>query len=134
MLLLDTTAASDLMRLQSPALARIEAWQPREVLLCAPVAAEIRFGLERLDADSRRRALLTGEYERLRATVAWADWDEASAGVFGREKARLQTEGTPLHDMDLAIASIALSRDARLATSHVRHFDRIAGLELEDWS
>lgn len=36
--------------------------------------------------------------------------------------------------MDLAIASIALSIGARVATHYVRHFERIEGLEVEDWS
>lgn len=36
--------------------------------------------------------------------------------------------------MDLAIASIALSLPARLATWNLRYFARIDDLELIDWS
>lgn len=134
MLLLDTTAVSDLMHRRSAALDRLRDVEPREVVVCAPVAAEIRFGLARLDSASRRRTLLEAELERLLELVSWADWDEPATRRFGVLKARLQAAGTPLDDMDLAIASIALSIGARLATANVRHFERVPGLELDRWT
>ena len=54
--------------------------------------------------------------------------------MFGQWKATLQHRGTPLADMDLAIASIALSLPARLATANIRHFARIEDLDLVEWS
>ena len=101
--------------------------------LCKPVAAEIWLGLSRLEADSRRR-LLTNEFRRLRPVLRWADWSEPASSLFGQWKAALQQRGTPIDDMDLAIAPVALSLPARLATYNVRHFARIDDLELVDWS
>ena len=97
------------------------------------MAAEIWFGLSRLEADSHRR-LLTNEFRRLRDVLRWADWAEPASSVFGQWKAALQQRGTPIEDMDLAIASIALSLPARLATWNLRCFARIDDLELIDWS
>ena len=71
---------------------------------------------------------------RLRAAVRWVDWQEAAPIEFGRWNARLQERGTPIEDMDLAIASVALGLPARLATLNIRHFARIDVLELVDWS
>jgi len=100
----------------------------------APVAAEIHFGLSRLPPESRRRRLLANEFERLRTAVRWTDWTEAATRAFGHWKATLQHRGTPIEDMDLAIASIALSLPAQLATANTRHFARIDGLAVVDWS
>ena len=134
MLLLDTSAASAFMHRRPDALRRLHAEDPSTVYLCAPVAAEIHFGLSRLAPGSRRRHLLAAEFQRLRGAVRWMDWNEAASRAFGRWKAMLQQRGTPLEDMDLAIASVALSLPARLATANIRHFARVDDLELSDWS
>ena len=116
------------------ALRRLQGEDPSTVFLCTPVAAEICFGLSRLRAGSRRQRLLASEFERLRTALRWADWSEPASVAFGQWKATLQQRGTPIEDMDLAIASIALSLPARLATCNMRHFARIDDLELVDWS
>lgn len=47
------------------------------------MAAEIWFGLSRLEADSHRR-LLTNEFRRLRGVLRWADRAEPASSVFGQ--------------------------------------------------
>ena len=134
MLLLDTNAVSAFMHRRPETLFRLREQDPSTVYLCAPVAAEIHFGLSRLSPDSSRRRLLANEFRRLRAAVRWVDWNEGATRAFGHWKATLQHRGTPLEDMDLAIASIALNLPARLATASVRHFARIDDLDIVDWS
>ena len=134
MLLLDTSAASEIMRRRPDALRRLRDEDPSKVWLCTPVAAEINFGLSRLPDGSLRYRLLKSEFHDLRAAVRWTDWSEAASQAFGHWKAELQRRGTPIEDMDLAIASVALALPARLATRNVRHFSRIDGLEVDDWS
>ena len=134
MLLLDTSAVSAFIHRRPIALHGLREEDPSAVYLCTPVAAEVWFGLSRLEADSRRRRLLTNEFRRLCAVLCWADWSEPASSVFGQWKAALQQRGTPIEDMDLAIASIALSLPARLATCNIRHFARIDDLELVDWT
>lgn len=131
---LDTSIVSALMHRDPAAWARLRRESPGDIVLCAPVGAEIAYGLSRLAPGSRRRELLGAEYGRLRGAVEWADWTEAASGEFGRQKASLESAGTPLDDMDLAIASIAIQLRARLATANVRHFSRLAGLTVEDWT
>ncbi len=132
--LLDTSAASAVMHRIPAALQRIAARRPGQVVLSSPVAAEIRYGLERLAAGSRRRRTLEAEYGRLRRLVRWEDWTEAAADEFGRQKARLARRGTILEDMDLAVGAVALSLGAAVATLNARHFARLDGLLVDDWS
>ncbi len=134
MLLLDTNAVSAFMHRRPDALLRLREQDPSTVYLCAPVTAEIHFGLSRLPPDSSRRRLLANEFRRLRAAVRWVDWHEAATRAFGHWKATLQHRGAPIEDMDLAIASIALGLPAQLATANIRHFARIEDLDIVDWS
>ena len=122
------------MRGDRLALDHARGWHPGELFLVPPVAAEVEYGLARLPPDSRRRALLTGEYARWRKLLRWLDWEEEASRAFGREKARLEVAGSRIDDMDLAIAAIALSRGLAVATLNSRHFRRIEGLEVHDWS
>ncbi len=134
MLLLDTNAVSAVMHRLPEALDKLRSEEPWSVILCSPVAAEIQYGLARLAAGSRRRKLLEAEYRRLRKVVQWSDWSEDAAAEYGRLKAMLEQNGTRIDDIDLAIASIALTLGARIATCNRRHFSRIQGLEVDDWT
>jgi len=63
-------------------------------------------------------------------------FDDLAARQFGWLKARLEEQGQPIADLDLQIASIAISQKAPLITHNNAHFERItslAGLELADW-
>ena len=133
MLVLDTSAASAVMHGMDTAVVRLRTERPHDVILLSPVAAEIRFGLERLARGSRRRRLLEAEYARLRGVVRFEDWSEAAAEEFGRQKARLSRTGTIIEDFDIAIGSAAVVLGARLATLNARHMARLQGLAIEDW-
>ncbi len=134
MLVLDTSALSGVMHRDPVCLERLERHPPEDVLLCAPAAAEIAYGLALLEPRTRRRRLLEAEYARIRDAVTWVDWTEDAAVRFGAVKAELRRKGRPADDLDVAIASIALSRGAALATRNVRHFAPIHGLAVDDWT
>lgn len=58
--------------------------------------------------------------------------DDASAS--GRLRAVLKGKGTPIGDIDTLIAGQALARGWAVVTRNVRHFGRVEGLSLIDWS
>ena len=64
----------------------------------------------------------------------WSDWTEGAALEFGQQKARLERLGERLDDMDIVVGSVALSVGAAVATRNVRHFTRIEGLAVDDWT
>jgi len=59
---------------------------------------------------------------------------EVCAETFGALKATLETQGTPLDDLDLAIAATALTRNLTLVTNNEAHFQRVPGLRVENWA
>jgi len=56
-----------------------------------------------------------------------------SASIAATLYAYLRRLGTPLDDMDLLIAGIAIENDMTLVTHNMKHFSRIPGLKLQDW-
>jgi tRNA(fMet)-specific endonuclease VapC len=54
--------------------------------------------------------------------------------TFGELKALLEMKGNKIDEMDLLIASTALCHNLILVTNNTRHYGRIEGLKLENWS
>ena len=57
-----------------------------------------------------------------------------SAEVFGMLKSQLEKTGSRLDDFDLIIAACALAYNLTLVTNNEKHFQRIDGLKLENWT
>lgn len=134
MLVLDTSALSRAMHRDPAAIAHASAYQPGELCLAPPVAAEILFGLSRLPTNSARSRVLQAEYARWREIMRWLPWEEEASAIFGEQKARLEARGLRIEDFDIAVASIALTSGYGVATCNTGHFTLMHGLEVSDWS
>ena len=55
-------------------------------------------------------------------------------GTVAAEKARLRKAGLPLPDFDLLIGATAIHHNMTLVTNNTRHFERLQGIRLEDWT
>lgn len=53
--------------------------------------------------------------------------------VYGKEKAKLKTQGTPIGDLDLFIGSTAIVYDMVMVTRNLREFERIEAIRIENW-
>lgn len=54
--------------------------------------------------------------------------------IFGIYKAKLERSGTPLDDFDLILAACAMTNNLVLVTNNTKHFKRIEGLKVTDWT
>ena len=52
---------------------------------------------------------------------------------YGKEKARLQSMGKTIGDLDLFIGSTAVANNMLMVTRNVREFERINGITIENW-
>ncbi len=59
---------------------------------------------------------------------------EQSVSISADLYATLRRNGTPVDDIDLLIAGIAISNNLILITHNQNHFSRIQNLEWQDWS
>lgn len=94
------------------------------------VVQELVRGAETSAYPPRRRRQL----ERLLTGLTVEDFRRADAEAAGELSARLRQRGSPIGDIDTLIAGQALVRGWTVVTRNVRHFGRVAGLPLIDWS
>ena len=79
---------------------------------------------DQIDAYTRFQRLFS-----FYATWNILEWDAAAVDVYES----LRTAGIRVGTMDLKIASIALANNATLLTRNTNDFNRIPGLNIEDW-
>lgn len=60
-------------------------------------------------------------------------FDTKAAYICGKLRAELEQKGQPLSLADLEIAAIAIAGDFILVTGNAKHFNRIKGLNSENW-
>ena len=101
----------------------------KQAMTSAIVRAEMRFGQSLMPQDDKRRRAINLLLDQL-PTLPWS---QAAADAYGTLKMQLQSAGRPIGELDTQIAAHALAEDLILVTHNTRHFDRIAGLKLEDW-
>ena len=126
--LIDTDVAIELMR-QNPVTLRHLAGYDDAVLVSSITAAELFFGAYNSanpDKNVARTRDFLGRFQRVTVTDAVAD-------RFGRLKAELRRQSVQVAPFDLMIASIALEHGCVLVTGNTRHFNRIEGLQIENW-
>ena len=61
-------------------------------------------------------------------------FDETSSVIYGEIRIMQEKSGTPLDNMDMLIASTAISSGAVLVSHNIKHFSKIKSLKVEDWS
>ena len=129
--LLDTNIVSYYLRRSSTNLeAKLnQALRDGQCAISVITRAELRYGQAAMVAEDKRRALIDGFLLR----VPSLPWTSAAADHFGALKSQLKRQGTPLGELDTQIGAHALAEDLVLVTHNTRHFERIAGLKLEDW-
>lgn len=120
--MLDTYICSFIMREQSEAvLKRLEQTVLRRhrIVVSAITYAEMRFGWTGKKASPSHAQLVDAFCSRLDATT--------------EIRAVLAAAGTPIGSNDAAIAGHAIASGAILVTNNVREFERVPGLQYEDW-
>ncbi|HLU90248.1 MAG TPA: PIN domain-containing protein [Cyclobacteriaceae bacterium] len=53
--------------------------------------------------------------------------------LYGKEKARLRSQGRMISDFDLLIGCTAVEKDLIMVTENMQEFGRIAGIKMENW-
>jgi tRNA(fMet)-specific endonuclease VapC len=85
---------------------------------------------------SQRTADNLARLDVLLTALVILPYDESAARQFGWLKAHLEQQGERLDDLDLQIASIAITQKALFLTHNLAHFERLArlaGVQIDDW-
>jgi tRNA(fMet)-specific endonuclease VapC len=105
----------------------------QDLALSVMSAGELFHGCRRADT-SRRRARREEFVEAVVAAIPSIPVTLPVMRIFGRLDADLSADGARLPTSDLLIASTALSRDDEIVTGNPRHFKRVRGLVVHEYS
>lgn len=91
---------------------------------------ELLFGAKKSQSPEKNMAIVY----RIKELFPIIDVDKAIVETFSELKANMQKAGSIIDDFDLLIASTALTMNSTLVTNNEKHFSRIKGLKIENWS
>lgn len=129
--LLDTNICIYALKNRPPqVLDRLRTVGMASVALSVITVLELRQGAEK----SQQRAANHERLDFFLAPMKILAFDEEAALVGARIRAHLERHGTPIGDYDSLIAAQALARDLILITNNVREFERVPGLQFENWA
>jgi tRNA(fMet)-specific endonuclease VapC len=126
--MLDTDTVSYALRGQGRVADVIGRHRPSALCVSAITMAQLRFGAMR-----RKSAKLDQMIEGFTENVAVVPFEADCAFMFGRIASQLEDLGTPIGEFDALIAAHAMSLGLTLVTNNVKHFSRVAGLNVENW-
>ena len=72
--------------------------------------------------------------EKLLSPFEVVPFDDAASEVYGKVRADLEAKGKIIGANDMIIAATVLSRGGILVTNNVKEFERVEGLQIENWS
>lgn len=100
------------------------------IAICVITAAELYYGAY----NSNRVTENLARAEFFIAQLPVLSLNDNTLRCFGELKAQLRKTGQPIADFDLLIASVSLAEGLILVTNNTRHYERIPGIQLENWA
>ena len=131
MYLLDTNIVIYLMKGSFPALNETAMTvHPSQMAVSAVSLLELEYGASKSRWGEKSRQTL----RIFLSAFQILPFTEADAVVAGRIRAELAQQGIPIGAYDLQIAAQALARGMTVVTHNTGEFQRVPGLQLEDWT
>lgn len=128
--LLDTNTCVDYLNGRWPSVvARVQRSDPGDLRLSSVAVAELRYGADK----SARLRENHARIDQLVQDIQCLDFDLGAAAAYGRIRADLEVIGKTIGPNDLLIAAQALSQGLILITNNLREFQRVKGLQIENW-
>ncbi|MGH8557441.1 MAG: type II toxin-antitoxin system tRNA(fMet)-specific endonuclease VapC [Methylococcales bacterium] len=128
--LLDTNICIYIAKRHPPeVLKRFESLQVGDVSMSLITYGELLFGAEKSQFSQRAWDNLL----RFAELVQVLPLPSSAANYYAMIRATLEKAGTPIGANDLWIAAHALTEDLVLVTNNLREFDRVPGLNAENW-
>ena len=100
-----------------------------ELKLTSITVAELYFGAYNSSYLERNISVI----ERFLIPFEIVNFDEKAAMEYGKIKVKLRKESNIIGELDMQIASIAISNNLILVTNNIKEFARIENLDFENW-
>jgi tRNA(fMet)-specific endonuclease VapC len=129
-LLLDTNICIYLIKKHpTEVLRRFEEYEVGDIGISSITAAELHFGAQKSQQPDKNLQAL----EQFLLPLAVVPFGGEAVIAYGRLRAHLEKQGTPIGSLDTLIAAHALGLDLTLVTNNLREFERVPDLKVENW-
>ena len=102
---------------------------PADIALPSIVLYELEVGLLKSDQAQKRR----GQLDSFVSFLKVLPYGEIEAKASAEIRIMLEAQGLGIGPLDTLIAGTVLSHGGVLVTRNTREFDRVAGLQVENW-
>ena len=109
---------------------RLQEVDPSDVCISSVTYAELVHGVEKSAAVDKNRLALS----LLLANIEILNFDVNAAESYGKIRAGLEKNGTPIGPLDMMIAGHAQSLGYTVVTNNVKEFKRVNNLKIENWA
>ena len=109
---------------------KLQEVDPSDVCISSVTYAELVHGVEKSASVEKNRLALT----MLLANIEILDFNVSAADSYGKIRAELEKNGTPIGPLDMMIAGHAKSLGYTVVTNNVKEFKRVSGLIIENWA
>jgi tRNA(fMet)-specific endonuclease VapC len=128
--LLDTCVISDFIKGEPGTQARLKQTPPTDIAVSVITVMELRYGLL---INPQRAQKVEPAISSFLASVTVLSFDNAEAEQAAQIRAVLKSQGQPIGAYDVLIAATALQHNLLMITANQREFDRVPGLQTENW-
>ena len=128
--LLDTCVISDFVKGELGTQARLKQTPPTDIAVSVITVMELRYGLL---INPQRAQKIEPAIVSFLTSVTILAFDNAEAEQVAEIRAILKTQGQPIGAYDVLIAATALQQNLLMVTANQREFDRVPGLQTENW-
>lgn len=104
--------------------------EPSELCISSITYAELMHGVEKSQDAERNRVAIT----LFLSPLSVLEFDNYAAEEYGKVRTELERKGTPIGPMDTLIAAYARAENLILVTNNTREFNRVEGLNVENWT
>ncbi len=108
---------------------KIESAGTNNCFISEITVAELKFGVENSKYPDENRKVLDSFLEGIKIIPIFNSLD-----YYAKEKVRLKRTGKTIDDFDLLIGSTAVINNLTVVTNNRKHFDRIKGIKIENWT
>lgn len=128
--LLDTCVISDFVKGEPGTLVRIRQTLPTDIAISVITVMELRYGLQ---LNPQRAERIEPVIASFLNSVTIFPFDLSASEQAAQIRAVLKAQGQSIGAYDVLIAATALQHNLLMVTANQREFDRVPGLQIENW-
>ena len=128
--LVDTNICIYLIKKRPPSvIAKFNEHSVGDIGVSSLTVAELAYGVQKSQRRTQNREALL----QFLSPLVISEFDANAAFSYGKIRAELESQGTPIGSLDTLIAGHAVSLEVTLVTNNEREFSSVPDLVIENW-